>query len=367
MTTDSVFASLNLTRVPPAPKLQAWNAADELLLSRLADDPEAPDTLLLVNDAFGALAVALGDRIPGWWNDSAMAEAALTANCQANATPPPPLVTSPQDLSDRYEGIVLQAPKSLALFDWQLAHLAPRLKPDGRLYVLGMVKHLSRGHQNTMARYFRNIQPGHAVKKARCVELREPIPSVHPPTSKRYQSPNGLTLVNHPGSFSESSPDPGALAFLQYFSELPTVDTVLDLGCGNGILGLSYLRSHPQARAFLVDESAQAVASARDTARENGLSRNVEVMRNHGLNGLDLPEFPLILCNPPFHQQTTLTGDIADTLFQQAHDALAPAGEFWMVGNRHLDYHRRLKHWFGDVGVVSRHPKFVVLRCRQPR
>jgi len=367
MTTDSVFTELNLTRIPPASKLQAWNAADELLLARLADDAEAPRSLLLVNDAFGALAVALGDRVQAWWNDSAMAEAALTVNCRANAVPKPPIVASPRDLSDQYEGIVLQAPKSLALFEWQLAYLAPRLKTGGRLYLLGMVKHLNQGHQKTMARYFRDIQPGRAVKKARCVELREPVVSIHPPASRSYQSPNGLTLVNHPGSYSESSPDPGALAFLQYFKALPAADSVLDLGCGNGILGLSYLRLHPQSQAILVDESAQAVASARDSAQENELDRNVRVIRNHGLSGLNLPPLPLILCNPPFHQQTTLTDDIADALFQQAHDALAPTGEFWVVGNRHLDYHRRLKHWFDEVGVVSRHPKFVVLRCRQPR
>lgn len=367
MTTDSVFDTLPLTRVPPNPRLQAWNAADELLLRRLAEGPEAPESVLLVNDAFGALAVALGDRVRGWWNDSAMAWVALTENCRANAVAPPLRIAAPDDLADRYESIVLQAPKSLTLFDWQLAHLAPRLDSGGCLYVLGMVKHLSKGHQNTMARHFGDVRPGHAVKKARCVELRDPARSTPPPRPNRYPGPNGLTLVNHPGSFSEGNPDPGALAFLEHFDRLPAVDTVLDLGCGNGILGLSYLRRHPAACAILVDESVQAVVSARDSAGENGLDSRVEVIHNHGLAELDLPPLPLILCNPPFHQQTTLTDEIADTLFVQAHRALAPGGEFWMVGNRHLDYHRRLKRWFGQVGVVSRHPKFIVLRCEQPR
>lgn len=367
MTPETPLDTLNLTRVPPATQLQAWNAADELFLQRLAEADPSPGSILLVNDAFGALAIALAEQVAGWWNDSAMARSALETNSKANQTALPPVFSEADELGDDYAVIALHAPKSLTLLEWQLAQLAPRLAADGCLYVLGMVKHLSRGHQNTMARYFQDVRPGRAVKKARCVELRQPVPHLTPPTPKRYESLEHLVMVNHPGSFSEKAPDPGALAFLQHFDALPEAKTVVDLGCGNGILALTYLNRHPGARGILIDDSYQAIASSRDSAVANGLSEQVEVIHNNGLDGLELSNLPLILCNPPFHQSNTVTDDIAEMLFVQAHAALAPDGAFWVVGNRHLDYHRRLKRWFSQVSVMSRHPKFVVLRCERPR
>lgn len=367
MIIDTSLEQLSLQRVPAAPSLQAWNAADELCLQRLAESAVEPASILVVNDAFGALAIALGDAVKNWWNDSAMARDALSLNCQANGKKLPTVVEQPTELATTYSLVVLQAPKSLAFFDWQLSEIASRLSAHGKLLVLGMVKHLSKGHQNIMARHFKSVNPGRAVKKARCVELSQPtVPNLKPAVS-RTTSPQGHTLINHPGSFSEKGIDPGALAFLQLFDQLPVTDTVLDLGCGNGILGVTYLKNHPECRGVFIDESFQAVLSAKDSLVENHLNDRATVFHNNGLSGLALTDLPLILCNPPFHQQTTLTDEIADLLFKHAHDALASDGEFWIVGNRHLDYHLRLKRWFQSVDVKSKHPKFTVLKCRKPK
>ena len=367
MKIDTSLEQLTLQRVPASASLQPWNAADELCLQRLAESTIEPTSILVVNDAFGALAIALGDAVKDWWNDSAMAREALLLNCQANGKSLPSVVEHPTQLASTYSLVVLQALKSLAFFDWQLSEIASRLSADGKLLVLGMVKHFSKGHQKVMARHFKSINPGRAVKKARCVELSQPIIPYTKPSVSRTSSPQGHCLINHPGSFSEKGVDPGALAFLQLFDRLPAADTVLDLGCGNGILGVTYMKNHPDCRGVFIDESFQAVMSARDSLVENHLNDRATVFHNNGLSGLAFTNLPLILCNPPFHQQTTLTDNIADLLFEHAYAALASDGEFWIVGNRHLDYHLRLKRWFQSVEVKSKHPKFTVLCCRKPK
>jgi 16S rRNA (guanine1207-N2)-methyltransferase len=52
-------------------------------------------------------------------------------------------------------------------------------------------------------------------------------------------------------------------------------------------------------------------------------------------------------------------------MFQQARQALASGGELWIVGNRHLGYHVKLKRLFERVEQVAATPKFVVLRARK--
>jgi 23S rRNA (guanine1835-N2)-methyltransferase len=42
-------------------------------------------------------------------------------------------------------------------------------------------------------------------------------------------------------------------------------------------------------------------------------------------------------------------------------------GELWVVGNRHLDYHIKLKRWFKRVELAASNTKFVVLKATSPR
>lgn len=357
----AALSALKLERIPASKTLQAWNAADELAIKRLAKT--ATGQKLLVNDAFGALALTLSDSNTDWWSDSAMAEAALMSNAQGNGLPLPRLIAHPDQLRQDYECIILQVPKSLDLFRWQLGILTTCLAEDGALYALGMVKHLSTGHQSCMAEFFDQVEPGHAEKKARCVRLTRPRQINTNPPTKTFQTPNGLILHHEPGCFSSNRLDPGARVLLETMNQWPDVDRLVDLGCGNGVLALSYLKNHPEAEATLVDESRQAVHSAKWSARANGLNDRAHCRHYHGLKGLNLSPMPLILCNPPFHQATTLTEDIALHLFREARQALSPQGELWVVANRHLPYFHPLKRLFSRVECPSSHPKFVVYRC----
>jgi 16S rRNA G1207 methylase RsmC len=42
---------------------------------------------------------------------------------------------------------------------------------------------------------------------------------------------------------------------------------------------------------------------------------------------------------------------------------LPQGGELWIVGNRHLDYHNKLKRLFANAQVVASNSKFVILKA----
>ena len=50
-------------------------------------------------------------------------------------------------------------------------------------------------------------------------------------------------------------------------------------------------------------------------------------------------------------------------MFQQARAALVAGGELWVVGNRHLAYHIKLKRLFSEVHQLAATAKFVILRA----
>ncbi len=70
-----------------------------------------------------------------------------------------------------------------------------------------------------------------------------------------------------------------------------------------------------------------------------------------------------MLNNPPFHSHRATTDTTARRMFGTARAALREGGELWVVGNRHLGYHVRLRRLFGNCEVVASDPKFVVLRA----
>lgn len=86
-------------------------------------------------------------------------------------------------------------------------------------------------------------------------------------------------------------------------------------------------------------------------------------MLQDGLAQTPPETFDLILNNPPFHTHQTTTDMTAWRMFNDAKAALRPGGELWVVGNRHLGYHVKLRRVFGNCEVVASDAKFVVLRA----
>jgi 16S rRNA (guanine1207-N2)-methyltransferase len=138
---------------------------------------------------------------------------------------------------------------------------------------------------------------------------------------------------------------------------------VADLGCGNGVLGIVYALGNPQAELTLVDESYMAVQSARENWQAVHSERPADIRAGDGLAEQPAASLDLVLCNPPFHQQQVVGDFLAWRMFTQARAALAKGGELWIVGNRHLGYHHKLKRLFGKVEQVAATPKFVILRA----
>ncbi len=65
-----------LERYPPERFLRAWDAADEYLLRQIAEQSilSRHSSVLVANDSFGALSVALAEHAPMMMSDSYLAQ-----------------------------------------------------------------------------------------------------------------------------------------------------------------------------------------------------------------------------------------------------------------------------------------------------
>jgi len=370
----SPFATLELDRQPPRrdDPLQAFDAADEYLLQQVAADGLAPAARVLVlNDAFGALAASLAShaRVTSS-GDSHLAALALAANLARNglAADAVSFVPASEAISGAFELVLVRVPKTLALLEEQLIRLHGHLAPGARVIAAGMLKHLPRAAGDLLERHVGPVQASLAVKKARLL-FATPAPrpkGVSPyPTRYRLETPP-LTLVNHANVFCREGLDIGTRAFLPHLPQGLGAARVADLGCGNGVLALACALANPVARFTLVDESYMAVQSARENWTAAFPERPATLRAADGLADQPPGSLELILCNPPFHQQQVVGDFLAWRMFQQARAALTDQGELWLVGNRHLGYHVKLKRLFKRVEQIAATPKFVVLKAVQP-
>jgi 16S rRNA (guanine1207-N2)-methyltransferase len=370
----SPFATLELDRQPPRrdDPLQAFDAADEYLLQQVAEDGLDPAARVLVlNDGFGALAASLAAhaRVTSS-GDSHLAALALAANLARNglAAEAVTFVPASEATSGPFDLVLIRVPKTLALLEEQLIRLHGQLAPGARVIAAGMLKHLPRAAGDLLERHIGPVQASLAVKKARLLtatpEARPAVTSPYP-TGYRLDAPP-LTLVNHANVFCREGLDIGTRAFLPHLPQQLGQARVADLGCGNGVLALACGLANPEAQFTLVDESYMAVQSARENWTAAFGERPVAIRAADGLADQPPRSLDLILCNPPFHQQQVVGDFLAWRMFQQARAALTEQGELWLVGNRHLGYHAKLKRLFRRVEQIAATPKFVVLRAVQP-
>ncbi|MDJ1641673.1 methyltransferase [Streptomyces pakalii] len=372
--------TFDLARFPEHPRdpFRAWDAADEYLLRQLTDPETGPvdlsGTVAVVGDRWGALATALAAHRPVQISDSYLARRATLANLARNGIDQDAvrLLSSRDTPPDRIDVLIVRVPKSLAFLEDQLHRIAPAVHAGTVIIGTGMVKEI---HTSTLKLFERIIGPTRtslAVRKARlifCTPDPE-LPRTPSPWPYRYELPadvgpvSGLTTVNHAGIFCADRLDIGTRFFLKHLPTRGGDVRVVDLGCGNGVVGLSAAVANPDAHVTFVDESYGAVASAEETFRAGAPDgAKAEFLVGDGLAGLDAGSVDLVLNNPPFHSHMATTDATARTMFAGARTALRQGGELWVVGNRHLSYHTHLRRVFGNCTTVAGDPKFVVLRA----
>ena len=364
------YGTYQLQRLPLQKKqtLRAWDAADEYLLNHLHQENILSEAskLLIINDQFGALATCLNAYAPQSWSDSYINQRSSTHNIQLNQLKSAyqfiPSTEAPRGI---FNTVLIKIPKTSALLEDQLIKLKAHINAESHIIAAAMTRNIHTSTLTLFEKILGTTTTSLAKKKARLIfiQYEKSNTEIKPPYPKDYHVKSlGIHLSNHANLFSKDKLDFGSLLMLEQFKKLPPAQHIVDLGCGNGVLGLIAQRHHPQSNISFLDESYMAVASAKmnyekiykDDAQSDFIVSDC-------LSQLSDRDVDLILCNPPFHQQHSIGDQIAWRMFTQSAKRLKKGGELWIVGNRHLHYSAKLKKIFGNSKVIATNKKFQVI------
>lgn len=361
-----------LQRNPPNGFLRAWDAADEYLLQQI-DDLQVlsrQTSILIVNDSFGALSIALADYKPLVMSDSFLAQQGIIENLRLNGFETG-LVSFDNGLQEKsvvFDLVLIKIPKSLALLEDQLYNIRKSLRVETRIIAAGMSRSI---HKSTLQLFEDILGPtttSLARKKARLIFVSrdESMNEGQSPYPDQFiiEADREYNIVSHASVFSRDRLDNGSRLLIENMPVSDRYRQIVDLGCGNGLLGLIAASLNRQSEVLFTDESCMAVLSAQQnfvTAFNSG--RQAEFKVTNCLQGIADASKDLVLNNPPFHQQNATADNIAWKMFKDARRVLNPEGELWVVGNRHLGYHAKLKKLFGNCNLVASNNKYVVLKA----
>ncbi len=168
-----------------------------------------------------------------------------------------------------------------------------------------------------------------------------------------------LKLFSRPGVFSWDHLDE-ATEVLADQMEIRSGESVLDLGCGSGPLGIVASMLSGGAPLVMVDSDVEAVRSAQKSAEAAGI-RDFRALPSDIAGAVLEEEFDVVVTNPPFHvgKQTELSVPLQ--FIEDSWEVLKPGGRLFLVANRTLPYELPIRERFGHVSPVHDGRRFKVL------
>lgn len=364
--------NLFLDRFPLAQvnrSLQAWDAADEYLINHIEEQDlvSKVSNILIFNDQFGALTTSLTHAHLFCVNDSYISQQGIQHNIEQNhlSNENVSFLNSLSPLPENIDLILYKIPKSKSMLIEQLIKIKQRYSEKTLFIATDKAKDIHSSTLKLFEKYLGETKTSLAVKKARLVfsqlsnkvDIESPFPTIWALENTDF------SIYNHANVYAREKLDIGARYFMKNLPTVSANSSVIDLGCGNGVIGLTVLSQQPQAEVLFIDESYMAIASAEESIKHN-LPEQLSQCRfqlNDCLTDVLDNSVDLILCNPPFHQQNATTDHIAWQMFRDSYRVLKKGGELRIIGNRQLGYHVKLKRLFGNEKLIASNEKFVTL------
>jgi 16S rRNA (guanine1207-N2)-methyltransferase len=342
------------------------------------------DRVLDYGCGYGAVGIALADCEPDLdirMVDSdiravRLAQANIRANQVANAH-----VVLDHTL-DRYPNghfnvITLNPPVdegTEAIFE-MIERAQSKLRNGAGFYLIAKV---SRGAKSYMQKLTDTIGPAKVVKRSGGYWLmraeRSPLRSAQKVDLSAYEHIVETELrgrkyrfFTRAGVFSRKEMDEGTRLLIESMDVLPR-NSVIDIGCGYGAIGIAAANLASVGRVVMVDTSARAVECASrnirahhlNHARKSGKPR-VEAVIGDRFDPVSGERFDRVLSNPPFHAGV----DVLYPLVDEAYGHLRFHGRIYLVLMRYVGIKRHLEKVFGNCQVVAQSEKYTVLMAER--
>lgn len=163
------------------------------------------------------------------------------------------------------------------------------------------------------------------------------------------------------GLFSYEMVDKGTKLLLEV-AEIPESGTVLDLGCGYGVIGIVLAKLNPRLRVYMVDINREAVKLARRNIKRNGVEDRVTVLLGDLYEPVRGLKFVAIYSNPPLAAGM----DVVKRIITEAPNYLESGGTLQIVVRKGAEAVKKcMEKTFGNVKQLASKEGYKVFLSRK--
>lgn len=265
----------------------------------------------------------------------------------------------------KFDLLLIFLPKAKKEVQYLLASLTPHLQQGAAIILVGEKKCGIKSAQTLLTPYCSAVNN---IDSARhCSILYGELDQCVTPFEQAAWIKTYPININHielqicslPGVFSYGELDKGTQLLLENLPEKIS-GSVLDFGCGAGVIACYLNKKHPHLEIDLVDINAYALDSAKLSLIKNKLTGKVSPS---DVFSQVHKKYNLLLSNPPFHSGKQTDYAAAETFIKQAPDYLLDHGRLSIVANKFLQYEPLLAKVFPTLQVTQENNKFKILTC----
>ncbi|MBN1233443.1 MAG: methyltransferase [Candidatus Coatesbacteria bacterium] len=231
------------------------------------------------------------------------------------------------------------------------------LKLNGKLF-LSTNNPEDRFFQRNMKEAFGSVTIADHSRRARLYISRKHSEKQIPDKSKIWRIDfnfRGKEFVfkTRAGIFSHKEIDEGSLALLEILipslNEIPDFQSIADIGCGYGILGIVSASFINPSELLLMDSNTRAISMTKENVKLNKLKPDkLIIVDSQEKSGED--KYSLALINPPYYGNFK----IARRLLQIASEILLNDGVVFMVGKEKKNHQAIMEEFFKEITITDR-------------
>ena len=167
-----------------------------------------------------------------------------------------------------------------------------------------------------------------------------------------------VELVTEPGVFSPKRIDPGTKLLIETI-EIPEKGTVLDLGCGYGVIGIIIAKINPNLKIYMVDINPRAIELAKLNVKINRVQDRTIILQGNLYEPVKNKKFNLIVSNPPI----SAGQKIVEKIVREARNHLIYGGVIEIVLKKGVsNIIKIMKEVYGNAEIVARKSGYKVLK-----
>lgn len=241
------------------------------------------------------------------------------------------------------------------------------LKMGGAFYIAIKTRKGAKTVASFMERIYGNVETVKISRGYRILSsIREPEMGEEVDENYEYQITAELlrrnyTFQTRPGIFSRKKIDAGTLLLIETM-DIRESDTVLDLGCGYGPLGIVAAHIAHKGNVYMVDTNIRAIRCARYNIAANGC-HNAQAHVSNGFEAVNSIDFDVIFSNPPTHSGK----DVILPFIRGSYRQLKSNGRIFLVVAKPQVYLNMLQQTFGNAEIIRQSERHTVISAVKSR